>query len=220
MHRQISSPLQPDEESAMPTTKAQNRVPSRRAQHKSRTRQALREAALDLFASQGYDATTTEEISEKAGVAARTFFRYFPTKEAVLFFGEHAWIQALGADFLSQPDSMSDIEAMCASFVIAAPGLSRSRQYLLLWETAIASSPTLRGRQMDGQLDDAATVAKAIAARRGLPDPDERCRLLASVGLLTHRRALNRWLQGPAATPLGEVIAEEFALLSDLSKNR
>jgi AcrR family transcriptional regulator len=195
-------------------------APSRRAQHKSRTRQALREAALDLFATQGYDATTTEQISEKAGVAARTFFRYFPTKEAVLFLGEHAWIQALGADFLTQPDSMSDIEAMCASFVIAAPGLSRSRQYLLLWEKAIASSPTLRGRQLDGQLDDAGTVAKAIAARRGLPDPDERCRLLASVGLLTHRRALTRWLQSPAGTDLGEVIADEFALLSDLSKKK
>jgi AcrR family transcriptional regulator len=204
----------------MPSSKAQTRTPSRRAQHKSRTRQALREAALDLFATQGYDSTTTEQISEKAGVAARTFFRYFPTKEAVLFFGEHAWIQALGADFLTQPETMSDIEAMCASFVVAAPGLTRSRQYLLLWEKAIASSPTLRGRQLDGQLDDAATVAKAIAARGGLADPDERCRLLASIGLLTHRRALNRWLQAPAGTDLGEVITEEFAMLSDLSKPR
>ena len=45
----------------------------------------LREAALELFVEQGYDATSVDQIAERAGVGRSTFFRTFPTKEAVIF---------------------------------------------------------------------------------------------------------------------------------------
>ena len=63
-------------------------------------------------------------------------------------------------------------------------------------------------------------MAQAIATRRGLKSPDERCRLLASVGLLTHRRALDRWLAGPASADLGKAIVAEFKVLNSLLDDR
>ncbi|UJP09154.1 TetR/AcrR family transcriptional regulator [Microbacterium sp. KUDC0406] len=50
----------------------------------SRTHEALRTAALELFATQGYDATGTAEIAARAGVSEMTLFRHFPAKEALL----------------------------------------------------------------------------------------------------------------------------------------
>jgi len=47
-------------------------------------RERLYEAALSLFRSQGYDATTVDQITRRAGLAKGTFFNYFPTKDAVL----------------------------------------------------------------------------------------------------------------------------------------
>jgi AcrR family transcriptional regulator len=175
----------------------------------------LREAALKLFAAQGFDATKTEEIADKAGVSPRTFFRYFPTKESVLFFGERAWVQSFAYMYQGQPDSLSDVEAMCATLVELAPGLSRSRQSLRLYERAVASSQTLRGREQDHQREDVKIVAEAIASRRGRPRADEASTLLAAVGVLTFRRALDAWLAGPAGGELGEFIAEEFRLLTE-----
>jgi AcrR family transcriptional regulator len=201
----------------MPSSKT---LPSRRDQHKSRTRQAIRDAALGLFASQGYDATTTEEIAARAGVSTRTFFRYFPTKESALFFGNLRWAQSVAAEHLNQPASLSEIDAMSASFVTAAAGLARNRKYLLLYERAVASSPTLRGRGQDYQRDDIATMSQALATRRGLPNPDERCTLLASVALLTYRRAIERWLAGPASADFSELITDEFELLADIFNDR
>jgi AcrR family transcriptional regulator len=199
----------------VPLSKTLTGAPSLREAHKSRTLRALRGVALKLFAAQGYDTTTTEQIAKKAGVSARTFFRYFPTKESVLFLGEPAWVQSFVWLYRGQPDSHSDVDAMCATLIELASGLARDRQSLLLYERAVASSPTLRGRVQDRQVQTVEKVAEAIAARRGLPRADEASTLLAAVGVLTFRRALDAWLAGPAGTQLGEVIASEFRLLTE-----
>jgi AcrR family transcriptional regulator len=57
---------------------------SRRERKKLETRQGLLEAAHHLFREKGYEATTVEEITERADVAKGTFFNYFPSKEALL----------------------------------------------------------------------------------------------------------------------------------------
>ncbi|MBW3662514.1 MAG: TetR/AcrR family transcriptional regulator [Actinobacteria bacterium] len=55
-----------------------------RERKKEHTRQRLIDAAFRLFDEHGYDATTVEMIADAAMVSARTFFRYFPTKDALL----------------------------------------------------------------------------------------------------------------------------------------
>jgi AcrR family transcriptional regulator len=64
-------------------------VTGRRERNRQRTHVALRDAALARFAAQGFEATTVEQIADAADVSTRTFFRYFPCKEAVLFGAEH-----------------------------------------------------------------------------------------------------------------------------------
>ncbi|MEU8108020.1 TetR family transcriptional regulator [Nonomuraea muscovyensis] len=54
-----------------------------RERKKLRTRRALADAALRLFTDKGFDATTLEELVEEVEVSKSTFFRIFPTKEAV-----------------------------------------------------------------------------------------------------------------------------------------
>ncbi len=61
-----------------------NTMTSRVEQRKKDTRARIVDAALDLFARQGIDATTIAHISEAADIGKGTFFTYFPTKEAVL----------------------------------------------------------------------------------------------------------------------------------------
>jgi AcrR family transcriptional regulator len=190
--------------------------PSRRQAHKMRTERLLQQAALELFAKQGYDETTTEAIAEKAGVSPRTFFRYFATKESVLFVGEYDWFQTFTSDYAQQPAELSDVDAMLATLLNLAPGHEKRRRALMLYEKAVASSPTLRGGVHDRQQTDIATLADSVAKRRGLSKPDESCFLLGAVFLLTYRRALTAWMAGPASADLAAMITRNFELLKGL----
>ena len=61
-----------------------SRAPGLRERKKLATRRAIRRAALALFESQGYAATTVEQIAQAADVAPMTVYRYFGTKEATV----------------------------------------------------------------------------------------------------------------------------------------
>jgi AcrR family transcriptional regulator len=190
---------------------------SPRNEHADRTRNALLEAALNLFSANGYDETTTDEIAESAGLSPRTFFRYFPTKESVLFFGEYDFIDAVSGVYLAQPEEMSDFEAMANSFALLAPGLKRIRKRIGQYHEAVASSLVLLGRERRNHQANTETVAKVIADRRRLPTPDDECRLLASIGMLLMERALNQWLAAPGHG-LDDIIRQEFAALPAVLK--
>ncbi len=58
---------------------------SQRDLRKEETRDNLIASATRLFLEKGFDNTTIDEVSSAAGVSGRTFFRYFPTKEAIVF---------------------------------------------------------------------------------------------------------------------------------------
>ena len=192
---------------------ALKRAPSLRDEHKAHTERSLRDAALKLFASQGYDTTTIEEVAEKAGVSARTFFRYFPTKESVLYLHERLWFQSLTETFLGQPRSLSDVEALKATFVELSAEFAPKRRSLQLYTRALASSTTLRGRQQDRHEEDIEELARAVATRRGIATPDEVCFLLGAVSLMVNRRALDAWIDN-GAIDLGVRVAEEFEILA------
>ncbi|WP_430868246.1 TetR/AcrR family transcriptional regulator [Demequina aurantiaca] len=79
-----------------------------RERKKAQRRLALHNAAVELFEQHGYEATTVAQIAASAGVSPRTFFSYFPTKEAALFASlDDAITQLEGA--LATPPSDGDV---------------------------------------------------------------------------------------------------------------
>src|SRR4030095_3970880 len=83
---------------------------SLRGRKRARTRRMIQAEALRLFAQQGFEATTIEQIAAAADLAPRTFFRYFPTKEEVVFWADYP--PTLAAFVATRPDDEPAMEAL------------------------------------------------------------------------------------------------------------
>jgi AcrR family transcriptional regulator len=79
------------------------------------THEALRQAALKSFADKGFANVTVTELAREAGVTERTFFRHFPTKEAVLFQDYETQLEWLATALAQRPPSESLFDAVLAS---------------------------------------------------------------------------------------------------------
>src|SRR5687767_3984214 len=121
--------------------------PNRRERNKLRTRQAIEAAAFELFATRGFDHTTAEQIADRAEVSLRTYFRYFPSKEQVVFSRGTGALDVLGDLVASQPPELPALDALRAAyaeFAVLQPydDMREHRQLV----TVFLDSPSLRGR--------------------------------------------------------------------------
>ena len=137
-----------------------------RQRNRDRTAIEIAAAAFALFGERGYEATTVEQIAAAAGVSPRTFFRYFPTKEDVVF-GDHAETvdrlrAALAAAAPGQPPLRRVRTAVLA---VQQPGRYPERE--VARARLVAEVPALRARYSRLIEDFEEVVAEALVADLG-----------------------------------------------------
>jgi AcrR family transcriptional regulator len=101
------------------------------------THEALRRVALEMFARKGFANVTVAELAQRAGVTQRTFFRHFPTKEAVLFKDYDTHLEWLAEALAERPASEPLFDAVLASVTSFPHDLEVVRQAAILRATLI-----------------------------------------------------------------------------------
>lgn len=141
----------------------------------TRTRAALRRAALSRFMSQGVDATSVEEIAADAGVTVRTFYRHFATKYDLLFADYDAGLQWFRAALAARPDGEPLIESVQAG-IFAFPqditAISQMTQMASLREEQLDHGRII-GHLRQVESDFARAVTDHLVARRAPTTTDE-----------------------------------------------
>lgn len=180
------------------------RISLSKTEQKAETRARLRMAALTLFATQGYDATSASEIAALAGVSDRTFFLHFATKaDAIMGIAEDRLLDLLVDKIVSYPAGKSDLEVLEHSMIawLEAAGdrdLIHQRAQLVL--RAAALSPTVRGKLMDTSDAMVAAAVSGLAQRRQLETPTLEMRVGASVIMRVFLDITAEWAQRKAST--------------------
>jgi AcrR family transcriptional regulator len=167
-------------------------------------KERLIEAAFALFAEQGYEQTTVDQIAERAGVSRMTFFRAFPSKEDVIF-PDHARILATISDRLNAatPES-SDVAVTEAARLVLVHyldegELARRRYALTRTVPALNDRETASIRQYQKLFR--AYLGPIMADQ---PDGLLRAELLADAIVTAHNHVLRRWLRGVSDDPEAE----------------
>ena len=123
--------------------------PGLRERKRRRTREAIVEAALDLFAEQGFEDTTIAEIADAAEIAPRTFFAYFPSKEDVVFADFPEMLEAAVARLHDRPAGESVVDAIRAVHLAAIEHPAPDEERHKLQQQLIRETEALAARNRD-----------------------------------------------------------------------
>jgi AcrR family transcriptional regulator len=180
-----------------------------RLRKKGKTRLAIENAALDLFAEKGFEEATVDEIAERAEVSKATFFRYFASKADVIFSVEAYHFDTLEDAISERPKDEHDLVAIRQAVLdVWVPLLDPVR--VGRQGRAAASSPVLRGMSFDLGVRWQTTVAAALARRNNLDVMDRRCWIVAGIALSVFSNATNCWLYRGAPGDLRASIEDTF----------
>src|SRR4051794_12051078 len=147
-------------------------MPSLRERHAERTREAIVTAAFELFADKGFAATTVDEIAERADVAPRTFFRYFPAKEAVLFEGSGDQVDDAVARLRARPEEESPYESLLAVLRSIASELNRGdKREMMLAKFAAENERLFEHHRAVVMCQFEESISAVLKERAGADDP-------------------------------------------------
>jgi AcrR family transcriptional regulator len=183
-----------------------------RSRKKIKTRLAIEDAALALFDTQGYDATTVEQIANRAEVSHTTFFRYFPSKADVVLSDPGQQLPALHAAIVERPATENDLIAVEHALLHAWVALVDPERTARKART-VTTSHLLRGQSFERGLRWLAVINDALAQRRGVDPSDERCAIAARMALGVLGSAVERWLDGGCRGDLAEGLEHSFAVM-------
>ncbi|MGZ4451604.1 MAG: TetR/AcrR family transcriptional regulator [Nocardioides sp.] len=172
-------------------------------------------AAVELFAEQGYDATTVAEIAERAGVTKSTFFRHFPDKRELLAAGQGALSELLAEGIASAPADATPLGAVRNGLERAGEmfGLA-NREMAPQMKAAIASSTELQEREALKRIGLAVAMTDALMAR-GVAEPV--AHLAAEMGVLAFKQGYAAWTDAEDATGFGPYAVAALDALREAS---
>ena len=105
----------------------------RRETKKLAVRRAVERAARQLFAEHGYEATSVRQIADAAGVAERTFYRYFDGKDGLIADEAARWIELLGEAIRRRPPEEPPFVAVQHAIIALAREVAQDRRGQPIW---------------------------------------------------------------------------------------
>lgn len=201
---------------------------SLRERKKLATRRSLRRHALDLVARRGFIHVTVEDIAEAADVSPRTFFNYFPSKEAALFGADPERIARMRERVVHQAPGESALSALRQVLVAEARMVTNELGELggdpldmLRRMKVVRADPHLLAAQSAHMANIECALAEALAERLGTdPARDSYPGLLASVASAVIRATTVFWARSGGSVPLDQLTDRAFgALAAGLPEN-
>jgi AcrR family transcriptional regulator len=156
------------------------------------TERSIQQAALRLAAEHGVESVTVEAICAAAGISVRTFFNYFPFKEAAFAISAPPFPEEAVAAFLSSKAPL--LEALTELLVAQLGHVGEEdRRIVRVLRKIAVEHPRIHAMQISKVHEFDAELATLIAKRLGKPDHDTGCRAIAAALTAALRVVIDAW---------------------------
>lgn len=189
-----------------------------RARKKRATRQALQQAAIQLFRERGPESVTVDDICARGGVSPRTFFNYFAGKEEVLIPWDPEVIACTPAQITAQPTERTPLDAAHSAVAnaidTAMAGPTWRDQSLLLHDY-----PDLIGKVATSSRNLERALVEGLAERTGRDIADSYVRLVAAASAAAMRTSIQGWHEAEPGSNVHEFLDAAFDSLRNGLQN-
>ncbi|ANS27060.1 AcrR family transcriptional regulator [Rhodococcus opacus] len=187
---------------------------SRIGRRPSTTQDRISTVGIELFTEQGFDATSVDEVAEASGIARRTLFRYFPSKNAIPWGDFDAHLAEMRAQLAAQPDDIPIVDGLTAALLQfnAFPASEeinhRKRMGLILRVPALQAYSVV---MYEGWRN---VIAEYVGSRLGTSPTDHVPRTVGYLLLGVAMSAYEQWLDDDSLE-LNELLASGMQSLYD-----
>jgi AcrR family transcriptional regulator len=175
-------------------------------------RERLESAALELFLERGFDDVTVPEITARAGLTTRTFFRHFVDKREVLF-ADADQMPMLAAQLVRDaPPELAPMELVELGLPMLAPAFEGRLAQLKQRKAIINSNDGLRERELRKMERLVDSIAEALQDR-GVEDLTAAVVAATAVGIV--KVALRQWIDSDGREPLRSIILDSLSRITN-----
>ena len=174
----------------------------------------LERAALELFVEQGFAETTVPQITARAGLTTRTFFRHFADKREVLFAYQAELPTVVARVLADTPASLSPMDAIMQGLQTVAAEIESQRTYLRTRHGIVETDDGLRERELRKQSVLSDAIRRELL-KRGVDELT--ATLAAEIAVSVFGVAVTRWLDNDEQRSLSQVVNETFTALLTLA---
>jgi AcrR family transcriptional regulator len=174
-------------------------------------RERLERAALELFVEQGFAETTVPQITARAGLTTRTFFRHFADKREVLFAGEEEYPEQVAKMMAEAPPALGPMALIADGLgTVAATRFEGRRDYLRTRRAVVQANDGLRERELRKMAGLAEAMTEGFR-KRGVDELTST--VAAHLAVTAFGVAIGRWLDQEGERPLADFLHETLAAL-------
>ncbi|MEU6130042.1 TetR family transcriptional regulator [Saccharopolyspora sp. NPDC047091] len=168
-------------------------------------RQKIEDVAMELFLAKGFDATTVDQIAAEAGISARSFFRYFPTKEDVVI-GDPREFGVVLRDALETRPAAEDATTAVRGALDDFVGVVVANPAALGISTIMLNTSALWAKHLEKQRVWVELLQPEVLRRlRGAPHPELLAPAILESALATFHAVLMHWAAHDGVDDLHEL---------------
>ncbi|GHO99658.1 hypothetical protein KSF_097060 [Reticulibacter mediterranei] len=194
-----------------------NQLLSLRERKKRLVQTTIEETALQLFQQKGYEQTSIQDIADAVMMSTRTFFRYFASKEEVLFGPMHAAMTDAISSLQRVAPTESPQKALRATFLYLAGLYQLRRDSFLIRYQVAAQTPSIASLYLYALLEKEPAICDALCSHLESATNRDEIRFPVAIFMTTFLVAAAEWLKHEAQEDLVVLLGGYLERLSSLS---
>ncbi|MFK0111511.1 TetR family transcriptional regulator [Streptomyces sp. NPDC091217] len=179
-------------------------------------RDALVAAAFQLFLERGYEQTTVDDIVALAGVGRRSFFRYFPSKEDVVFPDHEGCLADMTAFLAASAPEHEPVRRVCDAARLVLRMYAENPTFSVQRYRLTKQVPGLRAYELSVVWRYERALAEYLRDRfAGRRDGTLRADVIAAAVVAAHNNALRSWLRSDGRADAGATVDHALRYVQD-----